>query len=39
MAAELTGLNSQNIVITAPSGRELYCLQFSLQVASLKTFV
>jgi hypothetical protein len=29
---------SQNSDTTAPSGRELYHLQFSLQVASLETF-
>jgi hypothetical protein len=30
--------DSQNSDTTAPSGRELYCLQFSLHAASLETF-
>jgi hypothetical protein len=30
--------DSQNSDRTACSGRELYCLQFSLQAASLETF-
>jgi hypothetical protein len=30
--------DSQNSDTTAPSGRELYHLQFSLQAASLETF-
>jgi hypothetical protein len=30
--------DSQNSDITAPNGRELYHLQFSLQAASLETF-
>jgi hypothetical protein len=30
--------NSQNSYTTAPSGKELYHLQFSLQAASPKTF-
>jgi hypothetical protein len=37
MAAKLTRL-TQNSDTTAPSGRELYHLQFSLQAASLETF-
>jgi hypothetical protein len=31
--------NSQNSDTTAPSGRELYHLQYSLQAASTETFV
>jgi hypothetical protein len=30
--------DSQNSDTTAPSGRELYCLQFLLQAASLETY-
>jgi hypothetical protein len=37
MAAKLTRLNHK-IAISAPSGRELYHLQFSLQAASPETF-
>jgi len=36
--AKLTRLDSQNSDTTAPSGRDLYHLQFSPQAASLKTF-
>jgi hypothetical protein len=39
MAAKRTRLtDSQNSDTTAPSGRELYHLQFSLQEASPETF-
>jgi hypothetical protein len=38
MAAKLTRLASQNSDTTAPSGRELYHLPFSLQAASPETF-
>jgi hypothetical protein len=38
MEAKLTGLTQQNSDTTAPSGRELYHLQFSLQAASPETF-
>jgi hypothetical protein len=38
MAAKLTGLTQQNSDTTAPSGRELYNLQFSFQAASPETF-
>jgi hypothetical protein len=39
MAAKLTRLTlSQNSDTTAPIGRELYHLQFSLQAASPETF-
>jgi hypothetical protein len=34
MVAKLTRLTSQNSDTTAPSGTELYHLQFSFQVAS-----
>jgi hypothetical protein len=37
MAAKLTRL-THNSYTTAPSGRQLYHLQFSLQAASLETF-
>jgi hypothetical protein len=38
MAAKLIRTDSQNSNTTAPSGRELYHLQFSLQAASPETF-
>jgi hypothetical protein len=38
MAAKLTRLNSQNSDTTAPSSRELYHLQFSLQAARPEAF-
>jgi hypothetical protein len=38
MAAKLTSLTHKNSDTTAPSGRELYHLQFSLQAASPETF-
>jgi hypothetical protein len=38
MEAKLTWLKSQNSDTTAPSGRELYHLQFLLQAASPETF-
>jgi len=38
MAVKLTRLNSQNSDTTAPSGRELFHLQFLLQPASPETF-
>jgi hypothetical protein len=38
MAAKLTTRDSQNNDTTAPSGRELCHLQFSLQGASPETF-
>jgi hypothetical protein len=38
MTAKLTRLDSQNSDTPAPSGRELYHLQFSLQAASPETY-
>jgi len=38
MAAKLTTLTQQNSDTTAPSGKELYPLKFSLQAASPETF-
>jgi hypothetical protein len=38
MAAKLTRLTHKSGDTTAPSGRELYRLQFSLQEASPETF-
>jgi hypothetical protein len=38
MAAKLTRLTHKIAIQRAPSGRELYHLQFSLQVASPETF-
>jgi hypothetical protein len=38
MATKLTRLTQKNSDTTAPSGRELYHLQFSLQAASPETF-
>jgi hypothetical protein len=38
MAAKLTRLTYKKSWLTAPSGRELYKLQFSLKVASPETF-
>jgi hypothetical protein len=37
MVAKLTGADSRTRDTTAPSGRELYNLQFSLQTASPET--
>jgi len=38
MAAKSHYIDSQNSDITAPSGRKVYHLQFSLQAASPETF-
>jgi hypothetical protein len=38
MVAKLTRLTHKNSATTAPSGRELYHLQFWLQAASPETF-
>jgi len=38
VATKLTRLTHKIAIITAPSGRELYHLQFSLQTASPETF-
>jgi len=38
MAAKLTRLDSKNSYTIAPSGRELYHLQFSLQKPSPEAF-
>jgi hypothetical protein len=38
MAVELTRRTHKMAIITAPSGRELYHLQFSLQAVSPETF-
>jgi hypothetical protein len=38
MAAKLARVTHKIIDTTARSGRELYCLQFSLQAASPETF-
>jgi hypothetical protein len=38
MAAKLTRMTTQNSDTTAPSARELYHLQFSLQAAGPETF-
>jgi hypothetical protein len=38
MTSKLSRLTQKNSYMTAPSGRELYHLQFSLQATSLETF-
>jgi len=37
MATKLTRMTHKTVITSAPHGRELYHLQFSLQAASLET--